>query len=61
MNENYLSEEELIEKMQSGDKKWLFYVQHHSREMKAEFEAYCHEHSLKETDDTAEQFIEMKQ
>ena len=42
----YLPEEELVEKVQSGEYGWLEYINHHSPEWQEEFSEYCQEHGL---------------
>ena len=37
----YLPEEELVEKVQSGEYGWLEYINHHSPEWQEEFSEYC--------------------
>lgn len=58
--EQYLTEEELVEKMQNGEFGWLDYINHHSAEWQEEFGNYCKEHSLTPTDDSARQFLDYK-
>ena len=56
----YLPEEELVEKVQSGEYGWLEYINHHSLEWQEEFNEYCHDHSLTADEDTAKQFVDYK-
>ena len=52
----YLPEEELVEKVQSGEYGWFEYINHHSPEWQEEFSEYCQEHGLTADEDTAKQF-----
>ena len=56
----YLPEEELVEKVQSGEYGWLEYINHHSPEWQEEFNEYCHDHGLTADEDTAKQFVDYK-
>ena len=56
----YLPEEELVEKVQSGEFGWLEYINHHSSEWQEEFNEYCQEHGLAAKEDTAKQFVDYK-
>ena len=56
----YLPEEELVEKVQSGEYGWLEYINHHSPEWQEEFNEYCQDHSLTADEDTAKQFVDYK-
>ena len=56
----YLPEEELVEKVQSGEYGWLEYINHHSPEWQEEFNEYCQEHGLTADKDTAKQFVDYK-
>lgn len=60
MKKKYLSEEELIEKMQKSEIGWLGYVTGFSREWDEEFAAFLQEEGLEATDDSAERFLEHK-
>lgn len=37
----YYSEDELVQKIQSGEYGWLDFVNHHSREWVDEYEEFC--------------------
>ena len=56
----YLPEEELVEKVQSGEYGWLEYINHHSPEWQEEFSEYCQEHGLTANEETAKQFVDYK-
>jgi lantibiotic modifying enzyme len=56
----YLPEEELVEKVQSGEYGWLEYINHHSPEWQEEFSEYYQEHGLTADEDTAKQFVDYK-
>ena len=56
----YLPEEELVEKVQSGEYGWLEYINHHSPEWQEEFNEYCQENGLTADEDTAKQFVDYK-
>ncbi len=56
----YLSEEELVEKVQSGEFGWLDYVNHHSPEWQEEYSAYCKEHGLTDCEESAQRFVDYK-
>ena len=43
----YYSEDELVEKIQSGEYSWLDYVNHHSEEWQNEYQAWCLENGIK--------------
>ena len=59
--EKFYNEEELVEKVQTGEFGWLDYVNHHSREWKQEYAVYCKSRGLSINDETAEAYIELKQ
>ena len=56
----YYTEDELVEKMQSGEYTWLDYINHHSKEWQDEYEAYCLSHQLSICEESAEQFVHYK-
>jgi hypothetical protein len=56
----YYSEEELIEKFQSGEYGWLDFVNHHSPEWAEEYEMFVKEHNLEINDVSAESFVNYK-
>ena len=39
--EKFYTEEELVEKVQTGEFGWLDYINHHSQEWKQEYIVYC--------------------
>lgn len=56
----YLPEEELVEKVQSGEFGWLDYINHHSPEWQQEFTSYCQEHGLTVDEESARSFMDYK-
>lgn len=57
----YEPEEQLIEKVQSGEYGWKEYVSHHSRELSQEYERYCIRKALDPSlEETAVGFMEMR-
>lgn len=58
--QKYYPEEELVEKMQSGEYGWLDYVNHFSAEWQEEYARYCKEHDLMVGDDSAAAFVRYK-
>ena len=56
----YYSEDELVEKMQSGEYTWLDYVNHHSEEWQEEYQAWCMANKKSITVETAEEFVHYK-
>ena len=56
----FYTEDELVEKMESGEYGWLDYVNHFSAEWQEELVEYCKVHSLEINDASAEQFIHYK-
>lgn len=56
----YYSEDELVEKMQSGAFTWLDYINHHSKEWQDEYEDYCLKNTLSICEETAEEFVHFK-
>jgi hypothetical protein len=61
MTEEYLPEEVLIERVQSGEYSWLDYVCHHTKEYRTEFERYCRERFKAPTEEMAKEFVEYEQ
>ncbi|MGL5253905.1 MAG: hypothetical protein ACRC9L_02610 [Brevinema sp.] len=58
--EKFYTEEELVEKVQSGEFGWLDYVNHHSREWKGEYKTYCESRGKSIDHDSASEFVEFK-
>lgn len=58
--QKYYPEEELVEKMQSGEYGWLDYVNHFSAEWQEEYARYCEEKGLMVGDDSAAAFVRYK-
>lgn len=56
----YYSEDELVQKIQSGEYGWLDFVNHHSREWVDEYEEFCRSHNLEISNTSAEQFVNFK-
>lgn len=57
----YEPEEELIEKVQSGEYGWKEYICHHSRELSQEYERHCHRKGLDPgLEESAAGFMEMR-
>lgn len=56
----YLSEDELVEKYQKGEIGWTEYVRKHSKEWNEEYDEYLRNNSLKESEETAYDFLRMK-
>lgn len=56
----YFTEDELVEKYQSGEFDWHDYVTHHSKEWDEEYAAFCKENDLKEGDSAALDFLGYK-
>ena len=52
-NIKYYPEDELVQKVQSGEYGWLDYINHHSPE-------FCNERNLVVNEESAEDFIEWK-
>ena len=61
VKEKFYTEEELVEKVQTGEFGWLDYVNHRSREWKQEYTVYCKSRGLSISEETAEAYIELKQ
>ena len=58
--EKFYSVDVLVEKMQNGEIGWLQYVNHYSRKMKKEFAQWCADGGKTPSDDTAEEFLDLK-
>ena len=58
-NEFY-PEDVLIKKMQSGEYRWLDYVNHFSAEWKEEYARYCEAKGLVANNDSAAEFVRYK-
>ena len=56
----YYSEDELVEKIQSGEYSWLDYVNHHSEEWQNEYQGWCLENEKSISVETAEEFVHYK-
>ena len=56
----YYSEDELVEKIQSGEYSWLDYVNHHSEEWQNEYQAWCLANAKSISVETAEEFVHYK-
>lgn len=56
----YLSEDELVEKYQNGEIGWTEYVRKHSKEWNEEYDEYLRKNSLRESEETAHDFLRMK-
>ena len=59
-NEKFYPVEVLVEQVQSGEYGWLDYVNHYSRRMKKEYEAWCVQNCKAVNDDSAEEFLALK-
>ena len=57
----YKSEEELNELLDAGKITVLTYVTHQSKELTKEFEDFCSDRDLSRNEESAEQFVDMKQ
>lgn len=60
MKKVYLSEEELIEKIQKSEIGWLEYVTNFSKEWDEEFADFLNEKGLEATDESAQSFLEYR-
>lgn len=60
VNVKYYSEDELVEKFQSGEYGWLDYVNHHSPEWQQEYTVFCQERNLIVNEESAEEFVYWK-
>lgn len=56
----YYTEDELVEKVQSGEFGWLDYVNHHSKQWQDEYVDYCDRNSLQMGEESAEAFVDYK-
>ena len=56
----YYPESELVQKLQTGEYGWLQFVNHHSKEWKDEYLAYCKANKLVMNDESAERFVNDK-
>ena len=59
-NIKYYQEDELVQKVQSGEYGWLDYINHHSPEWQEEYTEFCNERNLVVNEESAEDFIEWK-
>ena len=59
-NIKYYPEDELVQKVQSGEYGWLDYINHHSPELQEEYTEFCNERNLVVNEESAEDFIEWK-
>ena len=59
-NIKYYPEDELVQKVQSGEYGWLDYINHHSPEWLEEYTEFCNERNLVVNEESAEDFIEWK-
>ena len=59
-NIKYYPEDELVQKVQSGEYGWLDYINHHSPEWQEEYTEFCNERNLVGNEEAAEDFIEWK-
>ena len=57
----YKSEEELNELLDAGKITVLAYVTHQYKELTKEFEAFCSDRDLSQNEESAEQFVDMRQ
>ena len=57
----FRSEEELIELLDAGKITVLTFVTHQSMELSEEFANYCSDRDLGQDEDSAEQFVNMRQ
>lgn len=57
----YKSEEELIELLDAGKITVLTYITHQSKELTKEFEDFCSDRELSQNEESAEQFVDMRQ
>lgn len=56
----YYTEDELVQKIQSGEYGWLDFVNHHSREWVDEYEEFCRSRNLEISNTSAERFVDFK-
>lgn len=59
-NIKYYPEDELVQKVQSGEYGGLDYINHHSPEWQEEYTEFCNERNLVVNEESAEDFIEWK-
>ncbi len=59
-NIKYYPEDELVQKVQSGEYGWLDYINHHSPEWQEEYPEFRNERNLVVNEESAEDFIEWK-
>lgn len=59
-NIKYYPEDELVQKVQSGEYDWLDYINHHSPEWQEEYTEFYNERNLVVNEESAEDFIEWK-
>lgn len=59
-NIKYYPEDELVQKVQSGEYGWLDYINHHSPEWQEEYTEFFNERNLVVNEESAEDFIEWK-
>ena len=59
-NIKYYPEDELVQKVQSGEYGWLDYIYHHSPEWQEDYTEFCYERNLVVNEESAEDFIEWK-
>ena len=57
----YKSEEELNELLDAGKITVLTYITHQSKELTKEFEDVCSDRELNQNEESAEQFVDMRQ
>lgn len=57
----YKSEEELNELLDAGKITVLTYITHQSKELTKEFEDFCSDRELNQNEESAEQFVDMRQ
>ena len=60
MESEYLAEDTLIEKLESGEYSWLDYVNHFSEDWREEYREYCQEHGLPSGNASAMEFVHFK-
>ena len=56
----YYTEDELVQKVQSGEFGWLDYVNHHSKQWQDEYCDYCVNNGLQMGEESAEAFVDYK-
>ena len=59
-NIKYYPEDELVQKVQSGEYGWLDFINHHSPEWQEEYTEFYNERNLVVNEESAEDFIEWK-